>query len=103
MCLRLCFEVWVPGRAPLPQVGEMKVTMLCTSPEYLRRAKGVRRPAGTSLLATSAVAEVAAPSADVFCLGIMLARIFAGGARAFNREDEVCARERVCHPAPCVR
>jgi hypothetical protein len=79
----------------LPQAGKMKVTVLCTSPEYLRRCEGVRRPAGTSLQATSAVAEVAAASADVFCMGIMLARIFAGGARPFNTEQEVRV-EGVC-------
>ena len=69
--------------------------LLCVAPEYLRRARGIRRQAGTSVSAACAVAEVAACSADIFCLGIMLARIFAAGARPFNTDEEVCGETEV--------
>ena len=75
--------------------GKLRVTVLCCSPEYLRRARGVPKPAGSHALAdTCAIASVASTSADMFCAGLILARIF-GGARVFGSE-QVCVCVCVC-------
>ena len=66
--------------ALLPPGDVMVLTPECAAPEYLRRWCGV--PGG---------AAVASRAADVFCAGVMLARIFGSGERFYEGPEAALA------------